>query len=70
MLHVRICAGGRPQGRSLPRHSIQDRDKYSVPGIPRNSDGECVVSSLGRVLVPEDGVGGGERGRGGNAQEK
>jgi len=24
MLHVRICAGGRPQGRSLPRHTAQD----------------------------------------------
>jgi hypothetical protein len=25
MLHVRICAGGRSQGRSLPRQSFLDR---------------------------------------------
>jgi len=35
MLHVRICAGGRPKGRSLPRHRIGDSLYLLGLGIER-----------------------------------
>jgi hypothetical protein len=46
MLHVRICAGGRPQGRSLPRPPEQ-------VGAERQACPRLAVANINILIVPD-----------------
>ncbi len=59
MLHVRICAGGRPQGRSLPRHLFISFRGWTGPRRVKSSPNRRAVATTHGAL-PLDGDGTGE----------